>query len=94
MLLFGSAGRDERAFPDADRFDVGRAVERHLSFGHGIHFCLGAALARLEGRVAFEELVAAVPDWQPACDPTALARIPSYMIRGPVTLPLEFTPAS
>jgi cytochrome P450 len=55
LLLTGSAGRDERKYPDADHFDVTRSFDHHVSFGFGIHFCLGAALARLEGRVALEE---------------------------------------
>lgn len=93
MLLFGSAGRDERVYPEASRFDVGRDFERHVSFGHGIHYCLGAPLARLEGRIALEEMLRAIPDWDVAVDPATLPRIRSYMIRGPETLPLEFTPA-
>ncbi len=64
LLLNGSANRDERHFPDPDRFDVHRDVGRHLSFGHGIHLCLGAALARLEGRVALDEVVQRFPDWE------------------------------
>ena len=63
LLLTGSAGRDERAFPDADRFDIHRMFDQHVTFGYGIHFCLGAALARLEGRVALEEALARVPEW-------------------------------
>ena len=62
LLLTGSAGRDERAFPEADRFDIHRHFDQHLSFGYGIHFCLGAALARLEGRIAIEETLEALSD--------------------------------
>ena len=62
-LLTGSAGRDERVFADPDRFDVKRRIDQQLSFGHGIHFCLGAALARLEARVALEEMLARHPTW-------------------------------
>jgi len=94
MMLFASGGRDERVFPDPDRFDVTRPIERHLSFGHGIHHCLGAPLARLEARVAIEELLAAIPDFAVAVDPGTLPRIVSYMIRGPEALPLEFTPTA
>ena len=58
QLRYGSANRDEREFPDAGTFDVRRVPGRHVAFGHGIHHCLGAALARLEGRIVLEELVA------------------------------------
>jgi cytochrome P450 len=64
LLLTASANRDERQFPDADRFDIHRQIERHLAFGYGTHFCLGAALARLEARVALEELLKRFPDWE------------------------------
>jgi cytochrome P450 len=64
LLLTGSAGRDERAFPEPDRFDVRRAFDQHLSFGYGIHFCIGAALARLEGRIAIEETLDRFPEWE------------------------------
>jgi cytochrome P450 len=63
LLVFGAANRDEREFEDPDRFDVGRTIRRHLALGHGVHSCLGASLARLEARVAFEELLAQVPEW-------------------------------
>jgi len=64
LLLNGSANRDHRKWGDtADVFDVNRRIGHHLSFGYGIHFCLGAALARLEGRVALEEMLKRFPDW-------------------------------
>ena len=62
LLLNASANRDERKFPDGDRFDIHRKIDHHLSFGYGIHFCLGAALARLEGRVALDEVLQRFPD--------------------------------
>ena len=94
LLLFGSAGRDEREFADPDRFDVHRRIERHLTFGHGIHYCLGAALARLEAQVTFEELLRRLPDWEVDGDPRLLPRIRSYMVRGPARLPLRWTPVA
>jgi cytochrome P450 len=63
LLLNGSANRDDRHFEDADRFDIRRRIDHHLSFGYGIHFCLGAALARLEGRVALDEVLKRFPEW-------------------------------
>jgi cytochrome P450 len=64
MLLTGSATRDERQFTNADTFDVTRKMEGQLAFGHGIHFCLGAALAREEGKIALEETIKAMPSWE------------------------------
>ncbi len=64
VLLNGAANRDERAFPAGERFDIFREARAHLSFGYGLHFCLGAALARLEGRVALDEVLQRWPDWE------------------------------
>jgi cytochrome P450 len=63
LLINGSANRDERKYPDADRFDIHRGAP-HLSFGHGLHFCLGSALARMQTRVALEEVIKRWPDWE------------------------------
>jgi cytochrome P450 len=63
LLLTASANRDERAFDDPDRFDIHRQPRQHLAFGFGIHHCLGAHLARLEARVALEELLKRFPEW-------------------------------
>ena len=88
VLLIGSGNRDERVFPDADRFDVRRDTSDMLSFGHGLHFCLGAALARLESRVALEEVQARLHGWE--IDPAGLVRIHSVNVRGFATMPLRF----
>ena len=85
LLLTGSAGHDERAFVDPDRFDVHRKGP-HLSFGYGIHFCLGAALARLEGRVALEETLTRFPAWQ--VDPDGLERVHTSTVRGYRAVPI------
>jgi cytochrome P450 len=64
LLLNASANRDERRWPDANEFNIHRDIGRHLTFGYGIHHCLGAALARLEGRVALDEVLNRFPDWE------------------------------
>jgi cytochrome P450 len=74
VLLNGSANRDERHFEDPDRYDIHRKIDRHLSFGYGLHFCLGSALARLEGRVALDEILKRWPDWEVDWDNAIQAR--------------------
>jgi cytochrome P450 len=64
LLLTASANRDEREFPDPDRFDIHRKTDQHMAFGHGIHFCLGSHLARLEARVALEEVLKRFSRWE------------------------------
>jgi cytochrome P450 len=86
LLLNGAANRDEQRFPDPDRFDIHRDVGRHLSFGYGIHFCLGAALARLEGRVALEEVLKRFPEWEVEKDKAVQAR--TSTVRGWESLPV------
>ncbi len=86
VLLNGSANRDERHFPDPDRFDIHRNVGRHLAFGYGVHFCLGAALARLEGRVALEEVLKRFPEWEVDWDNAVQAR--TSTVRGWESLPV------
>jgi cytochrome P450 len=70
MLVWGAANHDDREFPAPERFDITRAVTRHLAFGHGAHYCLGANLARLEARVAFEEWHAHFPNYELSAEPT------------------------
>ena len=86
VMITGSAGRDERAFPDADRFDIHRNIDHHLSFGYGIHFCLGAALARMEGRVALEETFKRFPEW--SVDPEGAVPLYTSTVRGYSKLPI------
>lgn len=86
-LLTGAAGRDERQYPDAATFDVQRSGIRHVSFGHGAHFCLGAALARLEARVALEETLTRFPSWE--VDEGAMEFVHTNSVRGPASLPLR-----
>ncbi|MBA2282916.1 MAG: cytochrome P450 [Actinomycetota bacterium] len=87
LLVTGSAGRDERKYPDADRFDIHRSFDHHVSFGYGIHFCLGAALARMEGRIGLEEVLARHPEWQ--VDQAGAVRLHTSTVRGWVNLPVE-----
>jgi cytochrome P450 len=86
VILNGSANRDDRHFPDGDRFDIHRSIDHHLSFGYGLHFCLGAALARLEGRVALDEVLKRFPEWEVDWDNAKMAR--TSTVRGWETLPV------
>ena len=86
LFLTGAANRDDRRFEDPERFDVNRKIVKHLTFGYGIHFCLGAALARLEGRVALDEVLKRFPEWDVELDKARLA--PTSTVRGWETLPV------
>jgi cytochrome P450 len=78
MLINGSATRDERAFPDPDRFDITREPAGHnLGFGYGIHSCLGAALARMEGHIALEVMLDLIPDYEVDVDRLERVRMPN-----------------
>jgi cytochrome P450 len=87
-LVLGAANRDPAQFPEPDRFDVGRADNRHLSFGAGPHFCLGAPLARLEARLALGALRRRFPGLRLAGD--AVEHRPNFNLRGLVALPVVF----
>jgi cytochrome P450 len=86
-LLNGSADRDERHFPDPDRFDIHRDIDRQLGFGYGAHFCIGASLARLEGRVALHETLKRYPTWE--IDESRLERIHTSTVRGYTSVPMR-----
>ena len=90
LLLVASANRDERRYPDADRFDIHRKIVHNLTFGYGIHFCLGAALARLEGRVALDEVLQRFPEWEVDWDHAVQAR--TSTVRGWESLPVVTRP--
>ena len=88
LALTGSAGRDDRVYEDSDRYDITRPTDRHLSFGLGVHFCLGASLARLEGRIALDELLNKIPDWE--IDYDNAVRLHTSTVRGYHHLPFSF----
>jgi cytochrome P450 len=90
LLLWGAANLDEREFAEPERFDIRRSPSRHLSFGHGAHFCMGAALARLEAQVAFSELLRCMPEFAVREEPE---RVRSVWAWGYESLTVEFEPA-
>ncbi|WP_369378442.1 cytochrome P450 [Streptomyces sp. cg36] len=93
LVVLASADRDPDRFPDPDVLDLGRRDNQHLGYGHGIHYCLGAPLARLEARTALATLLRRLPDLRLAVDPADLRWRGGLIMRGLRTLPVEFTPA-
>jgi cytochrome P450 len=91
LAAIASANRDESQFINPDTLDIGREPNRHLAFGQGIHFCLGASLARLEGQTAINTLLARTRDLQLAVDPTRLRWRSGLVLRGLKALPVSFT---
>jgi cytochrome P450 len=85
-LLTGSAGRDERKYAEPDRFDVERRFDRHVTFGYGVHFCLGASLARLEGHLVLDETLRRFPQW--SVDESAVELVQTSTVRGPLKVPI------
>jgi cytochrome P450 len=86
MMLIGAACRDQRQFgPDSDEFNIHRPARQHLAFSVGTHFCLGSALARLEGRIALEEILKRIPEWE--VDLTSAQLSPTSTVRGWESMP-------
>ena len=86
LFLVGAANRDDRRYPDGDASTSTATIGQHLTFGYGIHFCLGAALARLEGRIALDEVLKRFPEWDVDLDNAKLS--PTSTVRGWETLPV------
>lgn len=91
LLSIGAANHDPRHFDHPERFDIAREMEGHLAFGFGVHFCLGARLARLEARVALEEILKRLPDY--AVDEAGVGVVHAGNVAGLATLPIRFTPS-
>jgi len=88
LLFIAAANRDQAIFPDPDRLDISRTENKHLAFGHGIHFCLGGPLARIEGQIAIETLLRRMPNVQPAYD--SLSWEPLLAVRKLKSFPVTF----
>lgn len=88
LIINGASGRDPRKFPEPDRYDVRREIDLHLGFGHGRHFCLGASLARLESRIALQEVLARIPEY--TVEEEGIERMHSSNVRGFAGLPLAY----
>jgi cytochrome P450 len=89
LAMIGSANRDPRKFPGADRFDIGREPNPHVAFGHGIHFCLGAALSRMESKIALSDLLERFQSFEFATDEPWQPRH-ALNVHGPASLPIRF----
>lgn len=89
-LMVGAANRDPEKFPEPEKLDINRPPGRSLGFGYGIHYCIGAALARIESQVAFDTIVKRLPDLKMAVETPEYR--PNYFLRGLLSLPVEFSP--
>src|SRR5262249_16319904 len=88
MIFLGSANRDPEQFPNADKFDITRKENKHLAFSEGIHYCLGASLARKEGQIALRQLFNRLPNLKLATDRVDF-KMP-FALRGPRSLPVKW----
>ncbi|MFF9852204.1 cytochrome P450 family protein [Streptomyces litmocidini] len=90
LVGIGALDRDPARFPEPDRFDIRRDTKGHLAFGHGVHYCLGAPLARLEGRIALRTLLERFPRLELDADPRSLEWLPGMLMRGTRRLPVRW----
>ncbi|HWM40148.1 MAG TPA: cytochrome P450, partial [Streptomyces sp.] len=90
LIVIADADRDAERFKEPDTFDIRRDSRGHIAFGHGLHYCLGAPLARLEGRIAVRTLLERFPDLAQEGDEAELAWMPGMLIRGVRTLPVRW----
>lgn len=93
LVVLAAADRDPARFADENTLDIARKDNPHLGFGHGIHYCIGAPLARLEGQAALATLLTRLPDLRLAAEPEELRWRGGLIMRGLRELPVEFTPA-
>lgn len=92
LAMIGSANRDPQQFHDADRFDIAREPNAHIAFSHGIHFCIGAALSRLESKIALSLLLDRMASFELATDQPWEPR-KALNVHGPTRLPIRFEPS-
>ncbi|KPC68456.1 cytochrome P450, partial [Streptomyces sp. NRRL WC-3753] len=92
LVVLAAADRDPERFACPDRLDLARTDNQHLGYGHGIHYCIGAPLARLEGKAALATLLTRLPDLRLGTEPEELRWRGGLIMRGLRTLPVEFTP--
>ncbi|MFH9611172.1 cytochrome P450 [Streptomyces sp. NPDC017448] len=90
LVAMSDANRDPARYPDGARFDITREARGHIAFGHGIHYCLGAPLARIEARTAIRSLLERCPGLRPAADPATLTWRTGMLMRGPLSLPVAW----
>ncbi|MFD7859325.1 cytochrome P450 [Streptomyces microflavus] len=90
LVAMSDANRDPARYSDASRFDITRDARGHIAFGHGIHYCLGAPLARIEARVAIRSLLERCPELRLTADPATLAWRTGLLMRGPLSLPVAW----
>ena len=94
LVAMADANRDPARYAEPGRFDITRDARGHVAFGHGIHYCLGAPLARIEARIAIRSLLQRFPGLRLDADPAELKWRTGMLIRGPQSLPVTWSPGS